>query len=693
MHTPQNIDMGVLDAALSALGRVSTIDQVEALPIATKPEERMLTIEQALRVISSFYVHLPMKRPRYAIDPVAALRLLQRELKNLTDLIFQHRLIGVLDTLRDVHLAYTPPAPYVSMVAFLPFLMERAGKSLHPKARFLVTRLLADFAHHTFRPGVEVISWDGTPIHRALALMAEIEGGNNCYSREALALQYMTVRWLGSARLPDARWVAVGYRGQDGEAYEIRLPWRVLHIEEDKGFMFGSQAVWMLEDAADKTGGPAGETGTPSTSKGLSLRSQVEARTRRRLFRTGAAKAEDEDRAKGDHERNADLRKMRSAVEGGSKGANLSAVVPKLSSKLPHHFEAEHIKADGRTYGYIRIRSFEYGDWLEFATEFRRLLALMPATGLALDVRSNPGGVIQCAEGILQFISPRRIRPLEFQYLGTEVAQLLTHRPGREGAGVVHEAGENEHSWARVVDVSLATGSTYSRGLPLSDPDEINVFGQEYYGPCAVIIDATSFSSAEMFAAGFQDHGIGPVIGVDPSTGGAGANCWTFDQLTRLGPKAEALLGIEPLPSGARIRFSARRCERIGPSAGVPLEELGVQADLIHNPTRRDIMKNNADLKDMVCAVLAGMKTSTLSVVTKAVGRGVELGISGTRIDRVDVILDRRTMTSLDYKDEPLSITLPLPVAAAASGAAVALRVEAYRGGKVVANDGRLLRG
>ena len=436
MHTHQNVDVGVLDKALAALGRVSTIEDVEALPPAMTLKERILTIDQALRVISDLYVHLPMKRPRYAIDPVAALRLLRRESESLTDLIFQHRLIGVLDTLRDVHLAYTPPAPYVSMVAFLPFLMERAGACLDREARFLVTRLVADLGHDTFRPGVEVISWDGMPIDRAVALTAEIEGGNNRYSREALAVKYMTVRWLGANRLPDARWVAVGYRDANGKAYEIRLPWRVLHLDKDQGFMFGSQAVWMLEDAADKAERANRAAAASSTSKGLSLRSQVEARTRRRLFKTGVTAAADAHQAEGDGSRNANLRQMRSAVAGGKKGAGLLDIGRDLSSNLPHHFEAELITAaDGRTYGYIRIRSFEHNDWLEFAIEFRRLLALMPPAGLVLDLRSNPGGVIQCAEGILQFISPRRVRPLEFQYLGTEVAQLLTHPSGKESSG------------------------------------------------------------------------------------------------------------------------------------------------------------------------------------------------------------------------------------------------------------------
>ena len=40
-----------------------------------------------------------------------------------------------------------------------------------------------------------------------------------------------------------------------------------------------------------------------------------------------------------------------------------------------------------------------------------------------------------------------------------------------------------------------------------------NLFGQRYYGPVALIIDALCYSTTDIFAAGFQDHEIGPVIG------------------------------------------------------------------------------------------------------------------------------------------------------------------------------------
>ena len=38
------------------------------------------------------------------------------------------------------------------------------------------------------------------------------------------------------------------------------------------------------------------------------------------------------------------------------------------------------------------------------------------------------------------------------------------------------------------------------------------------------------------FAAGFQDHGLGPILGVSGNTGAGGANVWTHDLLRDLWP-------------------------------------------------------------------------------------------------------------------------------------------------------------
>ena len=132
------------------------------------------------------------------------------------------------------------------MVEFLPFLMECYYEGRNNKRRYLVTRVLAGFDHPHFKPDVKVISWNGTPIERAVERNAEREAGSNLSACLALGLQYMTVRWLGSSLPPDEQWVIVGYRDNAAER-EIRLPWRLLAMGDDPGFMIGLQAVWLLE--------------------------------------------------------------------------------------------------------------------------------------------------------------------------------------------------------------------------------------------------------------------------------------------------------------------------------------------------------------------------------------------------------------------------------------------------------------
>ncbi|MEM8740730.1 MAG: hypothetical protein AAGE13_04460, partial [Pseudomonadota bacterium] len=79
MNTYQDLDVGELDALLAGLGEIRSIDEVDTYRGNMTLAERLQTVDQAILVISQLYVHLPMKRPRQAIDPVASLHLLRRE--------------------------------------------------------------------------------------------------------------------------------------------------------------------------------------------------------------------------------------------------------------------------------------------------------------------------------------------------------------------------------------------------------------------------------------------------------------------------------------------------------------------------------------------------------------------------------------------------------------------------------------
>jgi predicted signal transduction protein with EAL and GGDEF domain len=88
----------------------------------------------------------------------------------------------------------------------------------------------------------------------------------------------------------------------------------------------------------------------------------------------------------------------------------------------------------------------------------------------------------------------------------------------------------------------------------------------------------------------FQEH-LNLAIAHARRTGAGGANVWAHDLLRRwLSDRFEAL------PVGASFRVALRRVTRAGDRIGVPLEDLGVEADEVHELMRRDITDRNADL-------------------------------------------------------------------------------------------------
>ena len=85
---------------------------------------------------------------------------------------------------------------------------------------------------------------------------------------------------------------------------------------------------------------------------------------------------------------------------------------------------------------------------------------------------------------------------------------------------------------------------------------------------------SNTYSSGDLFSAGWADHGIGPLVCVGQATGAGGANVWGDLQLS------EALTGtpyeFDPLPDGIHFTMAIRRAIRSGRSDGVPIEDLGI---------------------------------------------------------------------------------------------------------------------
>jgi hypothetical protein len=518
--------------------------------VALDGGQRLEVVETLASVLGGAYCHLPQKRAGYAVDPVQALALLRRHCVAMTDGEFHLAITGLVTGLRDAHTRYLGPAAFGDKVATLGFLVEQYGPDTAP--RFLVSKVAenAGIDEPGFAPGVELEWWNGVPFARAVDLYAARETGGRPDARRARALESLTFRPLRYGPPPDEHRVDIGYRTRRGAARELRVPWRVVSPER------AATAV------------PPGSAA--SLRLAANLAAEAVRGAKQLLFAPGPWHAD-------------------------RQGAAAAAGDGWLATGLPGVLAARPIRTRRGQLGYLRIWSFDVADDDGFVAEVARLLEQLPQRGLIVDLRANPGGLIWAAERLLQLFNrddDHRVVPTRFSLLASPMTRAMAASPFNR---------LELEPWARSLEDAVATGELYSQPLPLTDPDWCNDVGRRYGGPVVAVVDANTYSSGDLFAAGFVDNRVGPLVCVGEATGAGGANVWTGAQLR------DALAGTPfafgSLPADVGFTVSVRRAVRSGPADGVPIEDLGV-GGIPHRMTRRDLLDGNRDLLEACAALL-----------------------------------------------------------------------------------------
>jgi hypothetical protein len=605
-------------------------------------DERRLFVEQALLLLEQNYVHLSLKAAMHAVNPVQRLRLLRARLERQTpatmppEWMFHAELSEIFHSVRDLHTNYLLPAPFAGKIAYLPFEVEEyfSGADRH----YVVARMVRGYSAPAFGPGVEVTHWSGIPVDRAADVNAARFAGSNAAARHSRGVQSLTIRPLRIHLPPDEEWVTVTYRGLDGAVHELREKWLVVD----------NLPPSVDHDAVD----------VAAASQGVDLDADETARAKKLLFLPQVVVQEQED----------------AAVLSADPAAAGDEVVTTMSGV----FRARSVATPSGTFGHIRIFTFNVNDPGAFVAEFTRLVGLLPQNGLIVDVRDNGGGHLHAGEFTLQTLTPRRIVPEPAQFAATPLNLRICRKHKDNPTGQI-DLGP----WFTSLEQATETGATFSAAFPITPEDGANALGQQYCGPVVLVTNARCYSATDIFAAGFQDHGIGPVLGADDNTGAGGANVWTHGLLEALLEFPPADLGspYQPLPKQANMRVSIRRTLRVGRRAGTPVEDLGVVPDERHRMTRADVLESNVDLLARAGELLAAMPVRTLDVsAVSADADAVTLDLEVANIDRVDVYLDGRPRTSADVIDGAVSVTVT-----GASGAGVA-RVEGFSGGNLVAS-------
>ncbi|TDG15967.1 DUF4332 domain-containing protein [Seongchinamella unica] len=635
-----------LEGRLNEVGRLMTLDQWRDFVLSFDPlstEQMEFIVDQTRLVIEQMYVHLSLKRIRRAVDPVQALSLLRQRIEDdLDHWQFHNEMLKILKSLGDIHTAYRLPPPYRHAVAFLPFLLQksytREAEGDQWQSRYLVTHTLwqGPQLDIPLQAGDEIISWNGVPMAEAVAFHAEEVEGSNPAAAHAFGLQFMTLRWLGAAFQPTSPWVIIEYRNREGVTKELRLSWRIIYLNPDidGDYMTRAQYLWFMFNPNNE---PADEP------EGFNPALQIANATAMKLFaghKDGDAREQQEDARNRDQTRRT-ARKGGRRIELKRQRAKSPAAPAadehnplQVESFLKGILEPEILEVDGQRLGYIGIRAFPFRnktvdagrrDWeTEFVLEFRRLLAHMPSDGLIIDIRGNPGGSITNAEMLLQLLCPREIEPLPFQFL----ASPLTRQINRS------------NPWGSSISTALRTGGLFSRGLPLSQPGDLNHWGQEYFGPVALLTSALSYSAADHFAASFEDHKVGIVVGIDETTGGGGANVWFYGRhlLPKLPPEMQQA-AREKWPADINLQFAARRVMRIRERAGEPIEEIGVRtrSRLQYRMTPDDLVNGERGLREFVAARLAPMDHYDLRVTPHKVEGAVRIEVIGQNMNWVEL--------------------------------------------------------
>ncbi len=627
------------------LGAIHTLPDLRTIldssPITQADRETIA--DQAEAMIDGLYVHLLQKRAMYGIDPSQRLRLLRHRLGQMTDPQFHAELLRIFTDLRDLHTNYILPHPYQGPFAFLGILLEQHWENGEP--RWMVSKVFdALTGDPHLVPGAEVTHWNGSPIALAVARHAELEAGSNPAARTARGVENMTLRATAMSQPPDEDWVDLRY-SVDSSVFETRIPWRVFD-----GIADFQKAI---SDGGDTA--LAGVEAPASHLIGLDLRTELVRAVKKRLFAPGVVAAE---------------RRM----AAGETVPVAAGVIPTTRPEIA----ARTVTTAHGTFGHLRIFTFALeqhhpdigDDFDEFFAEVRQVLSLMPSDGLILDVRGNGGGYVYVAEALLQVFTPRRIQPEPTQFISSPVTAALC------------EKVKDLSAWSDSVSESIETGALYSAAIPLygDDSDEaVNETGQLYHGPVVLVTDALCYSATDTFAAGFQDHQIGTVLGVDDNTGAGGANVWELTAIMADWPEGP----FKPLPAGARFRVALRRTLRVGKRwGGQPVEDLGIIPDYRYQMTRRDLLESNADLMEKAGELLAQGTPRTLDVtVTSSDSSAAQLAVETAALTSLDIYVDGRPVTTaVKVLDGINTVTVPL-----SGPRPVTVRIDGFDGADLVA--------
>lgn len=659
-------DLGLADLRIQPIGDFLA----SAEQHTTSAADRQTILDQATLIFDHLYPHMPFKTDIYNFcHPSDYIRQqIQPGVQTLGELDFHTRMITAFSLVRDAHTLYGLPSPYRGAVAFLPFQIR---PYLHRKTgwRFIVTSVMnsqpdGGWDHEFFGTGAEIVGWGELDVLSHVERTESHLPGGNYFASFARGALHATLRPLVYIQPPfqdETPAATIRYRplGRE-ETRTIRIPWAV-------GTGFGAAAgfrssVFSLSPATAITG---------ACGRFLHHRSQV--REERQSAETQ------------------DPRQVSAIPEvfefHYTNGARRKGAIDIANLVDPRRPDAR--------FGYIRVKTFSGGGSAPGFTdcmvnEFRRILTLMDEVapdGLVIDIRNNPGGDVQAAERMLQMLTPRQVQPARFHLANTpavlgilrNLKVSLAEQLSVSDSVKLSAARSELEAWLGDLDQpALTAGERLTSGQPLTDPDSANDIGQVYHGcGVALLTNSLTYSAADIFAAGFQDHEAGVLIGTSMVTGGGGGNVWSHQELMgKIGPHPN--LPLAHLPGDASMTLAIRRCTRVGSRDGQPVEDHGVEADVFYTPdTVEDVILGNPGLLHRACREFRNKAQYRVDAAAATLGAdgSVAVEVKTINIASLRSYLNDRPALTVDVNNDARTLTIP---AVAGVFCPRMLRIEGY---------------
>lgn len=480
-QSPANPDIGkVLSPAGRQVARTFSLDVATLTAQPVYPlEDRLNIINQIRLVLREYFVHLDMKIAQFGFDPVRALDRLEPAAADLSDDEFHQDLLQIITRTRDRHLVFWGRDPN-GVSAVLPFDIERCW--INDAETFVVTRVDPRHGRQNLAPGAIVTHWNGTPIGRQIRLNANLFDAGNEPALLARSMEFLTRRPLYRFAWPSEAWVVLSFEF-DGQSHEERYDW--------EGFDVGAVPL------------------TPAIGRNvIGFGGDIELFHQQLVKRAQFAPQSFDAIAR----------------ENGDDIQQRADGTPVIIGNRSN-FDFGSVTTAHGTFGYFRLHHFQADDLDDILHDFIDAFRQIPQEGLIIDMRGNAGGRIAAGERLLQLFTPRRITPTRFQFRVTP------------GTRRMMAATDSFERWAPSFEEAHLTGEEFSQGYPIEGTDDdANQVGQRYFGPVVVVTDALAFSTADMFTAGFIDHGIGRVICIDKNMAAAGGNNWDFNVLRLFAP-------------------------------------------------------------------------------------------------------------------------------------------------------------